>query len=79
MSWAGILGDTVIGPLFSDGNLNDERYLEILHMGMEPRIIHGDENERDVDGDLALDEYLLHFNRNGALLPLRGHSGKLPA
>lgn len=36
----------------------------------EPCIVHEDENPRDVDANLAFDEYLLHFQQNGAPLHL---------
>lgn len=64
--WAGILGNAIIGPLFINENLNGEIYGELLDRGIEPLIIHEVENQRDVDGNLALDEQLLHFQQDGA-------------
>ncbi|KAJ8941783.1 hypothetical protein NQ318_006819 [Aromia moschata] len=38
--WAGILGNTIIGPLFINENLNGEIYAEMLDRAIEPLIIH---------------------------------------
>ncbi|KAJ8944596.1 hypothetical protein NQ318_006010 [Aromia moschata] len=38
--WAGILGNTIIGPLFINENLNGEIYTEMLDRAIEPLIIH---------------------------------------
>jgi len=36
--WAGILGDTIIGPFFIEGNLNAQRYLQMLENQIVPAI-----------------------------------------
>lgn len=36
--WAGIFGDNLIGPFFIDGNLNAEKYLELLQIQVLPAI-----------------------------------------
>ncbi|XP_050511562.1 uncharacterized protein LOC126887788 isoform X2 [Diabrotica virgifera virgifera] len=59
--WAGILGDAIIGPLFIPGNLSGDIYLDMLKNTIEPLIVHELENQRDDQGNLALDEDLLHF------------------
>lgn len=63
--WAGLLGDTISGPLFFDENLNGESYLEMIDRGKES-IIHEVENQKNVDGNLAFDEDLLHLQQDGA-------------
>lgn len=64
--WAGILGNSIIGPLFINGNLNGEMYAEMLDTAIEPLIIREVENQRGANGNLALDEHLLHFQQDGA-------------
>lgn len=36
--WAGILGDNIIGPFFIDGNLNANKYLEMLQTQIIPAV-----------------------------------------
>lgn len=36
--WAGILGDTIIGPHFIEGNLNGQKYLELLQNQVIPAV-----------------------------------------
>lgn len=36
--WAGIIGNNVIGPFFIDGNLNGQRYLELLQNQIIPSL-----------------------------------------
>ena len=36
--WGGILGDHIIGPIFINGNLNGERYLEMLEQEIVPAV-----------------------------------------
>lgn len=36
--WAGILGDNIVGPFFIDGNLNAERYLQLLQQNVIPAV-----------------------------------------
>lgn len=73
--WAGILGDSIIGPLFIDGNLTGEMYAEMLDTTIEPLIINEVENQATDDGTLVLNENLLHFQQDGApphyVLPVR--------
>lgn len=73
--WAGILGDTVIGPLFINGNLNGDTYLEMLDTTIQPLIVEEIENQLDIDGNRNLNENLIHFQQDGApphyVLPVR--------
>ena len=64
--WAGILGDRIIGPFFIEGNLTGEAYREMLNNLIEPSIVYEVENQRDLEGNLNLDEDLLHFQQDGA-------------
>lgn len=43
--WAGILGDTIIGPYFYDGTLNHNQYLEILQSVVSPYVTSLTDNE----------------------------------
>jgi hypothetical protein len=36
--WAGILGNNIVGPFFINGNLNGERYLQLLQQQILPAI-----------------------------------------
>lgn len=36
--WAGILGNHIVGPIFINGNLNGEEYLNMLRNYIQPRI-----------------------------------------
>lgn len=67
--WLGIYGDHVIGPIFIDGNLTGEKYLDMLENIIDPTITHLLEN------DDMLDENLLYFQQDGApphyTLPVR--------
>lgn len=65
-AWAGILGDTIIGPLFIDGNLNGDSYLDLLENYIEPLIVETVENQQDELGNLNLNENLIHFQQDGA-------------
>lgn len=73
--WAGILGNKIIGPLFINDNLNGQIYAEMLETTVEPLILTELENQRDENGNLVLDENLLHFQQDGApphyVLPVR--------
>ena len=64
--WAGILGDRIIGPFFIEENLTGEAYREMLNNLIEPSIVYEVENQRDLEGNLNLDEDLLHFQQDGA-------------
>nr|XP_022918112.1 uncharacterized protein LOC111427283 [Onthophagus taurus] len=73
--WAGILGDQVIGPVFIDGNLNGEVYLDMLENTINPLITEALENQLDREENALLDENELHFQQDGApphyVLPVR--------
>lgn len=73
--WAGILGNQVIGPLFINGNLNGEMYLNMLENTINPLITEAIENQLDRDGNNFLDENELYFQQDGApphyVLPVR--------
>lgn len=45
----GILDDILVDHLFFDDPLNGGLFLEMLRIGIEPRIIPEVENQRDVD------------------------------
>ena len=51
--WAGILGNEIIGPVFIEGNLNGELYLDMFENVIDPLITESLEN--------------LHFQQDGAL------------
>lgn len=73
--WAGILGNKVIGPLFLDGNLTGEIYLDMLQTTINPLIIEAIENQIDEDGNPVLNEAEVYFQQDGApphyVLPVR--------
>lgn len=58
--WAGIFGDRLIGPLFIDGNLNGETYLELLEDTVYPLLID------IVENDDRYQENQLMFQQDGA-------------
>lgn len=64
--WCGILGDKIIGPFFIDGNLTGDAYVEMLNNLIEPSIVNEVENQRDLGGNLNLNEDLIHFQQDGA-------------
>lgn len=64
--WAAMYGDTVIGPIFIDGNLDGETYLSLLENTIDPLIVEQLENQRDAAGNPALSEDLLRFQQDGA-------------
>lgn len=72
--WAGILGDKIIGPLFINGNLNGNTYLEMFDT-IQPLIVEQIENQLDINGGRNLNEELIHFQHDGApphyVLPVR--------
>ncbi|GJQ69215.1 hypothetical protein Trydic_g6364 [Trypoxylus dichotomus] len=65
--WAGILRDQVIGPLYFNGNLNGEAYLDVLENANNPLINDALENQLDGDGNILPDEDRLHFQQEGTL------------
>lgn len=73
--WAGVLGDQVIGPVFIEGNLNGENYLNMLEDTINPLITEAVENQLDADGNRFIDEEQLYFQQDGApphyVLPVR--------
>jgi len=64
--WAGILGNAIIGPLFIEENLTGNLYLNMLEDTIDPLITHELETQIDGDGNLLLQEDLLHFQQDGA-------------
>lgn len=64
--WAGIFGDKIVGPLFIEGNINGENYLNMLQESVDPLITEIVENEVDEQGILFHDENLVHFQQDGA-------------
>lgn len=51
-------------PLFINENLKDEMYADMLDRRINPCIIYEVENKKEVDGNLVLDEHLLHFQHD---------------
>ena len=49
--WAGILGDEIIGPVFIDGNLTGQLYLQCLEDVIDPLITQSVETQVDEDGE----------------------------
>lgn len=64
--WAGILGDRIIGPFFIEGNLTGEVYVQMLNNSIEPSIVHEIETQTDLEGNLNLNENIVHFQQDGA-------------
>lgn len=73
--WAGILGNAIIGPLFIEGNLTGNLYLNMLEEAIDPLITHELETQVDAEGNSILQEDLLTFQQDGApphyFLPVR--------
>lgn len=69
--WAGILGDHLIGPLFIQGNLNSEMYLNMMENEIDALIT------QTLEDDPLLAEQDLHFQQDGApphyAAPVRRH------
>lgn len=57
--WAGILGGRIIGPFFIDGNLNGEKYLNLLQDSIVPAMVDAAE-----DQNIDFDE--VYFQQDGA-------------
>ena len=64
--WCEILGDKIIGPFFIDGIWTDDAYLEMLNNLIESAIVNEVENQRDLEGNLNLNEDLINFQQDGA-------------
>ena len=64
--WAGILGDEIIGPVFIEGNLTGQLYLQCLEDVIDPLITQSVETQVDGDGNMMLNEEKLHFQQDGA-------------
>lgn len=64
--WAGILGNEIIGPIFIEGNLTAELYLNLLQNEIDPLITQSLQNQVDEEGNRWLDERHLHFQQDGA-------------
>lgn len=58
----------VIGPIFINGNLNGEIYTDLLDRRIETPIIHELVNQKDVDANLPLNQYLMLFQQDGVYL-----------
>lgn len=58
--WIGIYGDRLIGPVFLDGNLTGETYLELLSEFVYPQLVDIIEND-----DRYLEDHLI-FQQDGA-------------
>lgn len=67
--WAGILGNNIVGPLFIDGNLNGDKYLDMLENNIDPAITDTIENNE------GFNENIVIFQQDGApphhALPVR--------
>lgn len=64
--WIGILGDHIVGPLFIDGNLTGELYLNMLENLIHPLIVEiaeNNPNEFDMDITFQQDGAPPHFSR----------------
>ncbi len=59
MVWAGILGRRIIGPFFIDGNLNGQKYLDLLQNDVVPAI-------QDAAYDQNIDFDSVYFQQDGA-------------
>lgn len=57
--WGGILGNKIIGPFFIDGNLNGEKYHEMLHDQIVPAI-------RDAAAERNINFNDIYFQQDGA-------------
>jgi len=64
--WAGILGDEVIGPIFIEGHLNGETYLDLLQTHIAPLIDEAVQTQENEVGELNLDANLTYFQHDGA-------------
>jgi len=64
--WAGIFGDTIVGPLFIDGNLNGDVYHNLLQEYIHPLIVDLIENAVNDGGELQYDEPNVYFQQDGA-------------
>lgn len=64
--WAGIFGDTIVGPLFFEGNLNGDKYLNLLQEFIEPLITDIIENTVNEHGEMEHDENSVYFQQDGA-------------
>lgn len=61
--WAGIMGNTVIGPFFIEGNLTGRLYLQLLEEAITPAIIAAIENDAiDYDPIFQQDGAPPHFH-----------------
>ncbi|KAG5894615.1 hypothetical protein JTB14_026146 [Gonioctena quinquepunctata] len=58
--WAGIFGDRLIGPVFLDGKLTEETYLELLNEFVYPQLVDIIEND-----DRYHEDHLI-FQQDGA-------------
>lgn len=58
--WAGIFGNSIVGPFFLPGNLTGDMYLDLLENAIDPALTHIIEN------DPAYNEQELIFQQDGA-------------
>ena len=58
--WAGIFGNSIVGPFFLPGNLTGDMYLDLLENTIDPALTHIIEN------DPAYNEHELIFQQDGA-------------
>lgn len=63
--WAGILGNSIIGPLFLQTNLNGDLYLEMLQDAIDPLITEVVENSIDYPQDEKIEEEKVVFQQDG--------------
>ena len=64
--WAGILGDEIIGPVFIDGNLTGQLYMQCLEDVINPLITQSVETQVDEDGNIMVNQERPHFQQDGA-------------
>jgi hypothetical protein len=64
--WAGILGNSVIGPIFIEENLTGPLYLNLLQNYINPIIVESLENQQDEHENQLIDENGLFFQQDGA-------------
>lgn len=63
--WAGILGNHIIGPLFIEGNLTGQTYLDMLRDTVDPLITELVENAANENGEPEFDVENIFFQQDG--------------
>ncbi|XP_030765282.1 uncharacterized protein LOC115889434 [Sitophilus oryzae] len=61
-----VVSKTYARSIFIDGNLTGDAYVEMLNNLIEPAIVNEVENQRDLEGNLTLNEDIIHFQQDGA-------------